>query len=944
MGWNPLDPFKHKKKIKKELGRAAKKAGLDDMLAFEKNQLGYWWDAIKEDPERLFIGAIDPFSSKMWGEVTGKDYEPMLNQLGGPSTGAYIDAAEKGIDVGPSAGSHQVAAAIASWYAGGALGAMAPAAVPVSQTAAAGAVGAGAGAIDAELDPVDLGGLEQSYQAPPSFRVPNVPGFAEGGDVESAPWPDSTAEEDAAYALATQMIDMEFRSDVVRQGGPQLSGFVDPAKARVLGTDSYNVQGLYRPEGAESIMETGRYGPLADELREKGIEAPGPDTVAVVGGEHATEQIWAHEFGHRRDTMEGGGGERYRLIHDAFRSDDPFEWAAAVNRWYAYNERRYRKQGDINNYSQVEKDLKESIASNMDSLIRTEVRAREAEGDIPIGREGMFSIESLDRDQREEMKRRSNSWSIEKYNTAIDKIQNQGKASGGKVVMPSKSPAQAKLMRAAAHGWKKPGGGGPSPSVAREFVAADQAVGMYEGGLAPMHDIVQRGFAPGLNFQEGGNVSWKKLVKQYGGGVKGVFGAMRAVEDGKYFKNEDGTYYAAQPTILQAQEPVEPTFSAGPNRGPRGGRRGGGGRGGRGGGGRGGGGGGGGGGEDETPPRIIPPLVPPVDFTPPDRRAGRDTEYSAALRAHKERLAATLQVPPGGYAEGGAVRPAHAEGPNPYPHNSARYKLWERKNHVDPPPPPPPPPPPEELSWLERIMGKESDRQSRTEEELEEMEQAYGGYVDGYANGGLASAAGGRQPWRGAPPPRAMPGGGRGMPRRGMPPQGMPPGGRGMPRRGPMRGGPPMDPRSMPPQGMPPGGLQQMMQQQQGRFSRAGGRDPRAMPPQGMGFPPGKGPRRMVPPSPPRMTPGVDPRGGPGVVPGGGAGPVGGPRIPSNLRGQMQMRSMMNRPRRGVPGPAGAGGQPNRVGMQDQQGGLARALQKGTGRPPMSRRSGFPGR
>ena len=40
---------------------------------------------------------------------------------------------------------------------------------------------------------------------------------------------------------------------------------------------------------------------------------------------------------------------------------------------------------------------------------------------------------------------------------------------------PSKSPKQKKLMQAAAHGWKKPGGGGPSKEVAKEFVAADKA-------------------------------------------------------------------------------------------------------------------------------------------------------------------------------------------------------------------------------------------------------------------------------------------------------------------------------------------------------------------------------------------------------------------------------------------------------------------------------------
>lgn len=39
--------------------------------------------------------------------------------------------------------------------------------------------------------------------------------------------------------------------------------------------------------------------------------------------------------------------------------------------------------------------------------------------------------------------------------------------------MPSKSPAQARLMAAVAHGWKKPGGGGPPVSVAKEFNRAD---------------------------------------------------------------------------------------------------------------------------------------------------------------------------------------------------------------------------------------------------------------------------------------------------------------------------------------------------------------------------------------------------------------------------------------------------------------------------------------
>jgi hypothetical protein len=48
--------------------------------------------------------------------------------------------------------------------------------------------------------------------------------------------------------------------------------------------------------------------------------------------------------------------------------------------------------------------------------------------------------------------------------------------------MPSKSKSQAKLMRAVAHGWKKPGGKGPSPKVAKEFVRADKQRAHRKGG------------------------------------------------------------------------------------------------------------------------------------------------------------------------------------------------------------------------------------------------------------------------------------------------------------------------------------------------------------------------------------------------------------------------------------------------------------------------------
>jgi hypothetical protein len=38
-------------------------------------------------------------------------------------------------------------------------------------------------------------------------------------------------------------------------------------------------------------------------------------------------------------------------------------------------------------------------------------------------------------------------------------------------------------MAAVAHGWKKPGGGGPSMSVAKDFHNADKKVGKWEHAI-----------------------------------------------------------------------------------------------------------------------------------------------------------------------------------------------------------------------------------------------------------------------------------------------------------------------------------------------------------------------------------------------------------------------------------------------------------------------------
>jgi hypothetical protein len=144
------------------------------------------------------------------------------------------------------------------------------------------------------------------------------------------------------------------------------------------------------------------------------------------------------------------------------------------------------------------------------------------------------------------------------------------------------------------------------------------------------------------------------------------------------------------------------------------------------------------------------------------------------------------------------------------------------------------------------------------------------------------------------------------------------------------------------------GPQRQMMQQMaQRRGSRPGmGRGSRmqAMMRQRMGGQrgmPQRGPMKQL--GGPQPRPGMGGRvqpGGPGGMPGGRPEMIspGDARMPGGrampLRGFQQKQAMQRR--------GNLGG--NRVGPADQQGGLSRAMQKQTGRPPISRRMGFPGR
>lgn len=131
----------------------------DSLGDFEMSQLADWEDKFKRDPTQLLIGAGDPFGAKLMGKVTGKEYDPYVNQYGGPTKESYQSAENKGIDTSNSRGSHAIAQLIASYYgtqgmgAGfGAAGEAAGIGAQAGQTIGGAAAGAGnAWANDGEI-------------------------------------------------------------------------------------------------------------------------------------------------------------------------------------------------------------------------------------------------------------------------------------------------------------------------------------------------------------------------------------------------------------------------------------------------------------------------------------------------------------------------------------------------------------------------------------------------------------------------------------------------------------------------------------------------------------------------------------------------------------------------------------------------------------------------
>jgi hypothetical protein len=123
------------------LGRAAE---------FELDHIGNIFEGLVDEPTRLIFG-FDPIGTKIGGAVTGRDYDPLVNQMGGATSQQIRDyEAEHGTNsAGGAQGLHNAAAGTAGIIAAGTLarggfaGGQSPGSAPVVDPGRAGATGQG---------------------------------------------------------------------------------------------------------------------------------------------------------------------------------------------------------------------------------------------------------------------------------------------------------------------------------------------------------------------------------------------------------------------------------------------------------------------------------------------------------------------------------------------------------------------------------------------------------------------------------------------------------------------------------------------------------------------------------------------------------------------------------------------------------------------------------
>lgn len=116
-----------------------------DVHKGNKHWFSEQWKAIKDNPERLFLGAMEPVGAKLWGEITGEDYKPVLDAWGGPSNAVYKSGEDKGIDMDATHNSHRIARVVAAAAMGGGAAGGGGGGGLAGAEAGVGSVGAGIG-------------------------------------------------------------------------------------------------------------------------------------------------------------------------------------------------------------------------------------------------------------------------------------------------------------------------------------------------------------------------------------------------------------------------------------------------------------------------------------------------------------------------------------------------------------------------------------------------------------------------------------------------------------------------------------------------------------------------------------------------------------------------------------------------------------------------------
>ncbi|CAM3885263.1 hypothetical protein [Roseateles saccharophilus] len=92
---------------------------LSDNLSFEQLNLQKIAKQLMHDPARALVGAVDPASTKVWNGVLGTHWDPLVDQMGGPTSSAFSQARAAGINTGPASTMHDIAHVIAAFEAGG---------------------------------------------------------------------------------------------------------------------------------------------------------------------------------------------------------------------------------------------------------------------------------------------------------------------------------------------------------------------------------------------------------------------------------------------------------------------------------------------------------------------------------------------------------------------------------------------------------------------------------------------------------------------------------------------------------------------------------------------------------------------------------------------------------------------------------------------------------